>query len=110
MATMSVTRWVISVGAVVAIVLLALTGRQFVQGQQTASASLHDDAIVVDGHTHITNRVFWEGIDPWTAQASGRPHRVPTVPGAKGARPAPSPVASSTESRSNRVMVKPNMR
>ena len=30
-----------------------------------------DDAIVVDGHVHITNRVFWEGIDPWQVQETG---------------------------------------
>ena len=36
-----------------------------------STTALHDDAIVVDGHVHITNRVYWEGIDPWEAQATG---------------------------------------
>lgn len=28
-------------------------------------------AILMDGHVHITNRVYWEKIDPWKPQASG---------------------------------------
>jgi membrane dipeptidase len=32
---------------------------------------LHDEAIVVDGHVHITSRVFHEGIDPWQPQTTG---------------------------------------
>lgn len=28
-------------------------------------------ALLMDGHTHITNRVYWEGIDPWTRQSVG---------------------------------------
>lgn len=27
--------------------------------------------LIVDGHVHITNRVYWEGIDPWVPQAQG---------------------------------------
>ena len=27
--------------------------------------------LLVDGHVHITNRVYWEGIDPWKVQAIG---------------------------------------
>lgn len=31
-----------------------------------------DDApLLIDGHTHITNRVYWEGIDPWEPQPFG---------------------------------------
>ncbi len=41
-----------------------------VQPEQTGN-DLHDDAIVVDGHVHITNRVYWEGIDPWQPQTTG---------------------------------------
>jgi membrane dipeptidase len=48
---------------------LLLTGRYFLEAQSTAA--LHDDAIVVDGHVHITNRVYMEGIDPWEAQTTG---------------------------------------
>ncbi len=33
--------------------------------------ALHDDAIVVDGHVHITNAVFYQGLDPWEEQATG---------------------------------------
>lgn len=28
-------------------------------------------ALLMDGHTHITNRVYWEGIDPWKPQPVG---------------------------------------
>jgi membrane dipeptidase len=27
--------------------------------------------VVVDGHTHIINRMYWEGIDPWEPQPFG---------------------------------------
>lgn len=27
--------------------------------------------LLMDGHVHITNRVYWEGIDPWQAQPVG---------------------------------------
>lgn len=30
-----------------------------------------DPILIVDGHTHITNRVYWENIDPWKPQAIG---------------------------------------
>lgn len=39
--------------------------------QSTPAARLHEQAIVVDGHVHITNRVYWEGIDPWKVQETG---------------------------------------
>ena len=48
---------------------LLMTSRHFVVAQSTTA--LHDDAIVVDGHVHITNRVYWERIDPWEAQTTG---------------------------------------
>jgi len=31
-----------------------------------------DPAILVDGHVDMTNRVYWEGIDPWTPQPVGQ--------------------------------------
>ena len=38
----------------------------------TASVlDLHRKAIVVDGHVHITNSVFTQGIDPWVEQRTG---------------------------------------
>ena len=64
----SVKRVLLVLGVVLAAGLL-LTGRYFMVAQSTTA--LHDDAIVVDGHVHITNRVFWEGIDPWQVQAAG---------------------------------------
>src|SRR5436190_22028182 len=27
--------------------------------------------LLMDGHVHITNRVYWEGIDPWKPQPVG---------------------------------------
>ena len=64
----SVKRLLLVLGVVLAAGLL-LTGRHFMAAQSTTA--LHDDAIVVDGHVHITNRVFWEGIDPWQVQEAG---------------------------------------
>src|SRR5436305_14943336 len=28
--------------------------------------------ILADGHVHLTNRVYWEGIDPWKPQPVGQ--------------------------------------
>src|SRR6186713_2394890 len=28
-------------------------------------------ALLMDGHVHISNRIYWEGIDPWKAQSVG---------------------------------------
>src|SRR6476660_9231464 len=28
--------------------------------------------LLMDGHVHITNRVYWEGIDPWKPQPVGQ--------------------------------------
>lgn len=36
-----------------------------------ASPRASSPTIFMDGHVHITDRVFWEGIDPWKAQAVG---------------------------------------
>jgi hypothetical protein len=33
--------------------------------------NLHREAIVIDGHVHLVNSVFHQGIDPWTAQKTG---------------------------------------
>ena len=63
----SVKRLLLALGVVLGAGLL-LTGRYFVVAQ--SATALHDDAIVVDGHVHITNRVYWEGIDPWEVQAT----------------------------------------
>ncbi len=47
----------------------SFTGQSVDPGQ--TAGRLHEDAIVVDGHVHITNRVYWEGIDPWQTQTTG---------------------------------------
>jgi membrane dipeptidase len=36
-----------------------------------ASAADGNPEIVMDGHVHITNRIYWEGIDPWTPTKQG---------------------------------------
>jgi membrane dipeptidase len=36
-----------------------------------AEAQTAGPPILMDGHVHITNRVYWEKIDPWRPQASG---------------------------------------
>jgi membrane dipeptidase len=36
-----------------------------------ALAADGDPEIVMDGHVHITNRIYWEGIDPWTPTKQG---------------------------------------
>jgi hypothetical protein len=38
---------------------------------KSASAAEGDPEIVMDGHVHITNRIYWEGIDPWTPTKQG---------------------------------------
>lgn len=60
-----------ALAATLAVALLAPPRSTVVLAQQSPAAALHRDAIVVDGHVHITNRVFWEGIDPWQVQATG---------------------------------------
>ena len=37
----------------------------------SASAADGDPEIVMDGHVHITNRIYWEGIDPWVPTQQG---------------------------------------
>jgi membrane dipeptidase len=52
----------LSVVLVASAVLIAATA----SGQRTTSpAAVHEAAIVFAGHEHITNRVYYEGIDPW---------------------------------------------
>ena len=36
-----------------------------------ALAADGDPEIVMDGHVHITNRIYWEGIDPWKPTKQG---------------------------------------
>ena len=38
---------------------------------ELTAASLHEQAIVVDGHVHIMTPVFHQGIDPWEVQETG---------------------------------------
>ena len=37
-------------------------------GAGRAVAADGEPEIVMDGHVHIVNRIYWEGIDPWTPQ------------------------------------------
>jgi membrane dipeptidase len=37
-----------------------------------ALCAIAQGQILADGHVHITNRVYWEGIDPWKPQAVGQ--------------------------------------
>jgi membrane dipeptidase len=37
----------------------------------SAAAADGDPDIVMDGHVHITNRIYWEGIDPWKPTKQG---------------------------------------
>jgi membrane dipeptidase len=37
----------------------------------TDAEAVHRDAIVVDGHVHLTNAVYVQGIDPWVPQPTG---------------------------------------
>jgi membrane dipeptidase len=41
------------------------------ESKKLSSSTLHREAIVVDGHVHITNSVFNQGIDPWKVQPTG---------------------------------------
>ena len=68
MARTCVQRWLVVLGVVLGAGFL-VTGCQTLDSQSIDE--LHNDAIVVDGHVHITNRVFWEGIDPWEVQTTG---------------------------------------
>src|ERR1051326_1352107 len=52
----------LALAIIVAVSLAAATGRP--QAQSTAP-------LLMDGHVHITNRVYWEGIDPWKPQPVG---------------------------------------
>ena len=38
----------------------------------TAQGPRPGSALLVDGHAHVTNRVYWEGIDPWKPQPAGQ--------------------------------------
>ena len=49
-----------------ALVLMLMTVNASVLGQVGTQPLL-----LVDGHVHITGRVYWEGIDPWKPQPIG---------------------------------------
>ena len=71
MVNLLVKRWLLGLSAVLAAGLLVPSGREGALAQRSSVAALHHDAIVVDGHQHMINRVYWEGLDPWTAQTTG---------------------------------------
>jgi membrane dipeptidase len=68
-ATIPTRRDILKSSAVLA--ALAATGgaSQFVASE--AFAADGNAEIAMDGHVHISNRIYWEGIDPWTAQKQG---------------------------------------
>ena len=39
--------------------------------EPSTNSRLHDELIVVDGHVHMTNSVFHQGVDPWKPQSIG---------------------------------------
>jgi membrane dipeptidase len=49
--------------AIAALAAMSRPGRSF--------AADGDGEIVMDGHVHVVNRIYWEGIDPWTPQQQG---------------------------------------
>jgi len=49
-----------------AVVLVMMAVNATCCGQVRTSPTL-----LVDGHVHITGRVYWEGIDPWKPQPIG---------------------------------------
>ena len=48
------------------VVLIIIASSASDSGQVRSSPTL-----LVDGHVHITDRVYWEGIDPWKPQPVG---------------------------------------
>lgn len=54
-----------------ALAALAATGGASQLVMSEAFAADGDAEIVMDGHVHITNRIYWEAIDPWRAQKQG---------------------------------------
>jgi len=38
---------------------------------EAADTPVDPTQIVMDGHVHVTNRIYWEGIDPWQANVGG---------------------------------------
>src|ERR1044071_4702280 len=49
------------------LVLLTLITLVIAAASQTPARA----PLLMDGHVHITNRVYWEGIDPWKPQTVG---------------------------------------
>jgi membrane dipeptidase len=41
------------------------------QAAASKAAATATARVVMDGHVHITSRVYWEGIDPWKPQTTG---------------------------------------
>jgi membrane dipeptidase len=40
-------------------------------GDAGAADATDPTQIVMDGHVHVTNRIYWEGIDPWAPNTAG---------------------------------------
>ncbi|MEI9812783.1 MAG: membrane dipeptidase [Acidobacteriota bacterium] len=48
-----------------------MTKKLFLLALAATVAVAQNVAILADGHVHVTNRVYWEGIDPWKPQPTG---------------------------------------
>ena len=57
--------------SLVLLISCAGCGRRESPAEPPTSSSLHDELTVVDGHVHMINSVFHQGIDPWSVQSIG---------------------------------------
>ena len=57
--------------SLVLLISCAGCGRRESPAEPSTSSTLHDELIVVDGHVHMINSVFHQGIDPWSVQSIG---------------------------------------
>ena len=55
----------------VLVILCVFFDQTEAESKKLSASTLHREAIVVDGHVHITNSVFNQGIDPWKVQPTG---------------------------------------
>jgi membrane dipeptidase len=63
----------VTAGKFVLVLVISIVswGQTRADGEKISASTLHREAIVVDGHVHITNSVFNQGIDPWKVQPTG---------------------------------------
>jgi membrane dipeptidase len=61
----------IGAGALAAMAPAVVSLSSDVLAQSAVSSSTAQPPLLVDGHVHITNRVYWENIDPWQPYEGG---------------------------------------